>query len=130
MHLCAFIAILVPKLVPVVPPLCPLYTGVTDKFPDSTNPMSKPFLQSEMSSLDWSTTKTPVICNHILVISYRNAFIYISSNFSPNIGCYCKAPLSLVYGSVTNEFPDNANPISKPSSVWICCIQLKLWPFL
>jgi len=34
-------------------------------------------LQSEMSSLDWSTTKTPVISNHILVISHRNAFIAI-----------------------------------------------------
>ena len=34
-------------------------------------------LQSEMSSLDWSTTKTPFISNHILVICGRNAFIAI-----------------------------------------------------
>ena len=34
-------------------------------------------LQSEMSSLDWSITKTPVIINHILAISHRNAFIAI-----------------------------------------------------
>jgi len=32
---------------------------------------------SEMSSLDWSTTKTPFISNHILVICGRNAFIAI-----------------------------------------------------
>jgi len=34
-------------------------------------------LQSEMSSLDWPTTKKPVISNHILIISRRNAFIAI-----------------------------------------------------
>ena len=51
------------------------------------------------------------------------------SNFSPKIGCHGNAPLSLVYGSVTYEFPDNTNPISNPNSAWICCIQLKLWPF-
>jgi len=33
-------------------------------------------LQSEMSSLDWSATKTPVISNHILIISRRNPLIY------------------------------------------------------
>jgi len=38
--------------------------------------------------------------------------------------------LSLVYGSVTDEFPDSTYPIAKPNSAWICCIQLKLWPFL
>ena len=90
----AFIAILVPKLVAMVTPLCPLCTGVSHQFPDSTNPMSKPNsvwlsriqlklwpfcdilayfgqklvamamsirpLQSEMTSLDCSTTKTPL----------------------------------------------------------------------
>ena len=54
-------------------------------------------LQSEMSSLDCSTTKNPVISNHILV--------------SPKIGCSGNAPLSLVYGSVTVEFPDIVNPV-------------------
>jgi len=74
--------------------------------------------------------KPPVISNHILVIFHTNAFICIYSYFSPKIGCHGNAPLSLVYGSVTDEFPDSTNPISKPNSAWICCIQLKLWPFL
>jgi len=68
--------------------------------------------------------------NRILVINRGNAFIWIYSNFSPKIGCHGNAPLSLVYGSVTDEFPDGTNPISKPNSAWTCCIQLKLWPFL
>ena len=80
-------------------------------------------VQAAMSSLDWLTTKTPVTSNRILVISSRNAFICIYSNFSPKIGCHGNAPLSLVYGSVTYEFPDSTNPISKPESAWICCIQ-------
>ena len=42
-------------------------------------------LQSEMSSLDWSTMKTPVISNRILVISHTNAFICIYSYFSPKL---------------------------------------------
>ena len=75
-------------------------------------------LQSEMSSLDWSTTKNPVISNHILAISHRNAFICIYSNFSPKIGCHGNSPLSLVYGSVTGEFPDSRNPIPKPNMHW------------
>ena len=87
-------------------------------------------LQSEMSSLDWSATKPPVISNRILVISHTNAFICLDSYFSPKVGCHSNAPLSLVYGSVTDEFPDGTNPISKPNSAWICRLQLKLWPFL
>ena len=83
-----------------------------------------------MSSLDWSTTKPPVISNRILIISHTNAFICLYSYFSPKIGCHCNAPLFLVYGSVTGEFPDGANPLSKLNYAWICCIQLKLWPFL
>jgi len=62
-------------------------------------------LQSEMSSLDWSTMKTPVVSNHIVVISHRNAFICIYSNLSPKIGCHGNTPLSFVYWSVTDEFP-------------------------
>jgi len=73
--------------------------------------------------------KPPVISNCILVISCRNAFICIYINFSPKIGCHGNAPLSLVYRSVTDEFPDGTNPISKTNSACICCIQLKLWPF-
>ena len=53
--------------------------------------------------------KPPVISNHILVISHRNAFTCIHSNFSPKIGCRGNAPLSLVYGSVTDEFLDSTN---------------------
>ena len=74
--------------------------------------------------------ENPVMSNHILVMSCRNAFICTYSNFSPKIGCHGNAPLSLVYASVIDEFHDGTNPISKPNSAWICCIQLKLWPFL
>jgi len=72
-------------------------------------------LQSEMTSSHWPTTKTP--CNHISVVSRRNAFM-------PTI-----APLSPVYDSVTDQFTESKNPISKPNSAWICHIQLRLWPF-
>ena len=60
--------------------------------------------------------KPPVISNHILVIFHTNAFICIYSYFSPKIGCHGNAPLSLVYGSVTDEFPDSTNPISESNS--------------
>jgi len=72
--------------------------------------------------------KPPVISNRILVISRRNACIY--SNFCPKIGCHGNALLFLVFGSVTGEFADGTNPISKPNSAWMCRLQLKLWPFL
>jgi len=49
--------------------------------------------------------KPPVISNHILVISHTNASICIYSYFRPKIGCHGNAPLSIVYGSVTDEFP-------------------------
>jgi len=52
-------------------------------------------LQSEMSCLDWSTMKTPVISNHILAISGRNSFICIYSNFSPKVDCRGNTPSSL-----------------------------------
>ena len=42
--------------------------------------------------------KPPVISNHILAISHRNAFVCIYINFSSRIGCHGNAPLSLVYG--------------------------------
>jgi len=142
-----------------------VYGSVTDEFPDSTNPISKPnsawicciqlmlwpFLWFFWPIFDkiwlpwqrpldpWNQKcllwigrpwKPPVISNCILVIFHTNAFICIYSYFTPKIGCHGNAPLSLVYGSVTVEFPDSTNPISKPNSAWICCIQLKLWPFL
>ena len=56
--------------------------------------------------------KPPVISSHILVISRRNAFMCIYRNFCPKIRCHGNAPLSLVYGSVTDEFPGCTNPIS------------------
>ena len=87
-------------------------------------------LQSQMSSLDWPTTNTPVISNRIVAISRRNAFICIYSNFWPKIGCDSNAHLSLVRGSITDEFPNGTNPTSKPNSAWICHILLKLWPLL
>ena len=74
--------------------------------------------------------KPPDISNHILVISCRNSFIGIYNNFGTKIGCHGNAPLFLVYGNVTDEFHDSTSPISKPNSARICCIQLKLWPFL
>jgi len=88
-------------------------------------------LQSEMCSLDWPTMKPllQVGPNHILPISRRNGLICIYSNFSPKIVCHGNAPLSLVYRSVTEEFPDGANPISKPNSAWMCRLLLTLWPF-
>jgi len=39
--------------------------------------------------------------------------------FQSKIGCDGNAPLSLVYGSVTDESPDGTNPISKPNSAWM-----------
>jgi len=72
----------------------------------------------------------PVISNRIIVIYRRTAFMCIYRNFCPKIGCHGNAPLSLVYGSVTDKFPDGINPISKPNSAWICRLQLKLWPFI
>ena len=74
--------------------------------------------------------KPPVICNHFLVISRRNALLCIYGNFSPKTGCHGNAPLSHVYGNVIDEFPHSTKPIAKPNSASICCIQLKLWPFL
>ena len=97
-------------------------------------PWQRPLDPCNQKCLLWigRPRKPPVISNHILIlaISHRNAFICIYSNFSPKIGCHGNAPLSLVYGSVKDEVPDGINPISKPNSAWICCIQLKLWPFL
>jgi len=94
-------------------------------------PWQRPLEPCNQKCLLWTgqPRKFPVISNHVLIISYRNAFMCIYSNFSPQIGCRGNAPLSLVYGSVTNEFPNSTNPISKPNSAWILCIQLKLWPF-
>jgi len=75
--------------------------------------------------------ENPVMSNHILVMSCRNAFICTYSNFSPKIGCHRNAPLSPVQGSVTDEFRDSTNHISKPNSASLCCIQLEifLWFF-
>ena len=161
MHLCAFIAILVPKLVAMVTPLCPLCTGVSKM----NSPMAQTYLRTKLC-MDMSLTtevmaifvifwpilaqiwlpwqrpldpcnqkcllrigrprKPPVISNHILANSHRNAFICIYSNFSPKISCHGNTPLSLVYGSVIYEFPDSTNPMLKPNYACICHLQLKL----
>ena len=161
----AFIAILVPELVAMVTPLCPLCTGVshinsliaqtlcqnqTHHEYDAYNwscghfvihllilaknwlPWQRPLDPCNQKCLLWIARprKPPVISKLILVVSRRNSFICIYINFSPKIGCHGNARLFLVYGSVIDEFPDSTNPISKPKSAWMCCIQLKLWPFL
>ena len=97
-------------------------------------PWQRPLNPCNQKCLLWigGPRKPAAISNHIPVISRRNAFICIYSNFSPKIGCHGNAPLSLVYGSVKDEFPDGTNPISKPNSACMCRrrLQLKLWPFL
>jgi len=95
-------------------------------------PWQRPLDHCNQKCLVWNgrPRKPPVISNRILLISHTNAFICIYSYFSPKIGCNGNAPLSLVYGRVTDEFLDRINPISKPNSAWMCRLQLKLWPFL
>jgi len=94
-------------------------------------PRQRPLDPCNQKCLLWidRPRKPPVISNHIIVISQTNASICIYSYFSPKIGCHGNAPLSLVYRSVTDDFTNSTNPMSKPNSAWICCIQLKLWPF-
>jgi len=71
--------------------------------------------------------KRPHISNHILVIYHTNAYVFtVYSYFSPKIGFHSNLPLSVVYGSVTDQFPDSGNPVSKSNSARIRCIQLKL----
>ena len=87
-------------------------------------------LQSELSSLDWPTTKT-IISNRILVISRRNAFYQVyafTAILVPKLVSMV-TPLCPLCMSVTDEFPNSTNPISKPNSAWICRLQLNLWPF-
>ena len=92
-------------------------------------PWQRPLDPCNQKCLLWigQPRKPHAISNRIPVISRRNAYICVYSNFCPKIGCHGNAPLSLVYGSVTDEFPDSTNPISKPNSAWICYTQLKLW---
>jgi len=95
-------------------------------------PWQRPLDPCNQKYLLWigRSRKLPVISNRIHVVSRRNAFMCIYSNFCPKIGCHGNAPLSLMYSSVTGEFPDGTNPISKPNTAWMCRLQLKLWPFL
>jgi len=101
-------------------------------FAKSWLPWQRPLHPWNQKCLLWigRPQNPPVISNCILVVFHTIAFICIYSYFSPKIGCHGNAPLSLVNGSVTDEFPDSTNPIAKPNSAWICCIQLKLCPFL
>jgi len=95
-------------------------------------PWQRPLDPCNQKCLLWigRPRKPRVVSNRLLVISHRNAFICIYSNFSPKIGCHGNARLFLVYESVTDESPDSTNPIAKPNSAWMCWLQLKLWPFV
>jgi len=57
MHLCAFIAIFVPKLVAMVTPLCPLCTGVSQM----NSPMHKPYLKTKLYMDLWLKTEVMAI---------------------------------------------------------------------
>jgi len=94
-------------------PLSLEYGSFRDEFADSTNLISKPNsasmcrLQLMLWPFLWHLTyfgqnlvamttflrplRSPVVSNRILVISRRNAFICIYSNFSPKIGCHDNA---------------------------------------
>jgi len=109
----AFIAILVPKLVAMVTPLWPVSTGV-----------------SQMNSLIAQTLCQNQTLHGLAHTTEVVAILWYFCLFWPKIGCHGNVPLSLVYGSVTDEFSDSTNPISKPNSAWTCCIKLRLWPFL
>ena len=78
----------------------------------------------------------PVTSNHIFAISCINAFIWIYSNFSPKIGCHGNAPLSLVYASVTDKFPDGTALSEKQTlhttevmAIFVICLPIlaKIW---
>jgi len=92
-------------------------------------PWQRPLNPCNQKCLLWigRPRKPPVISNHILVISHRNAFIRIYNNFSPKTGCHGSATMSLCRG-VSEMNSRCTNPISR-NSAWIYCIQLKLWPF-
>jgi len=81
-------------------------------------PWQRPLHPCNQKCLLWidRPRKPPVLSNCLLVISHTNASICIYSYFSPKIGCRGNAPLSLVYESVTYEFPDSTNPISESNS--------------
>jgi len=95
-------------------------------------PWQRPLDRCSQKCLLWivQPRKNPVVSNRVLVISHTNSFICIYSYFRPQIGCHSNAPVSLVYGNLTDEFLDSANPVSKPNSARLYCIQLKLWPFM
>jgi len=87
-------------------------------------------LQSKNVFLGLATTKNRAIGNRFLDISRRNAFICIYSNFCPQSGCHGNTPLSLVHGSVRDEFPECTIAICKPNFAWICDLHMELWSFL
>jgi len=67
----------------------------------------------------------PVISNHVLAISHRNAFI---ATLVPKLVAMVTPLCSLCTG-VSQMNSLMVYPIAKPNSAWICCIQLKLWAF-
>jgi len=84
-------------------------------------PWQRPLDSSNQKCLLWigQPRKLPVICNHILVVFRRNAFICIYSNFCPKIGCHGNAPLSLVFGRITYEFT-NRKTLSQNQTLYRC----------
>ena len=58
--------------------------------------------------------KPSIISNRVLIISRRNAFICIYSNFCPKIGCHGNAPLSLAVSQMNSPI---AQTLSQNQSV-------------
>ena len=74
MHLCAFIAIFVPKLVVVATPLWPLCTAVSQ----INSPMPQTLSQTKLCMDMWLTTEWP--------------FLWFFGLFWPKFGCHGNAP--------------------------------------
>jgi len=149
MHLYAFIAILVPKLVATVTPLCPLCTGVSQMYSLMAQTLSQNQTLHGHVSYNWSyghfcdffwlilakiwlpwqrpldpctqkclvwigrAQKPPVISNHILVISRRNALICIYSNLVPKLvamvtpHCQLSTGVSQINSSIAHTLSQN-----------------------
>jgi len=156
MYLYAFIATIIRQLVATVSPFYPLCTGVSQMNSLIVQPYPKTKLCIDMFHfcdiflpivakiwLPWQLPldpcnpkcflwidrprKPPVISNRIMVISHRNAFMYIYSDFCPKVGYHGNAPLSRVYGSVTAKIPRWHKPHVKPK---LCTDMLHTTKFM
>jgi len=89
-------------------------------------PWQRPLDDCNQKCLLWIVPprKPPVVSNRILVISHTNAFICIYRYFSPKINCHSNAPLSLVYGSLTDEFMNSsiAQTLSQKQTLHGCVV--------